>query len=246
MRHSLPSCWTLCIVGVLCALASGTSLAGVANAPPDTMAQRLLACTSCHGKDGAGSPHDPGVPSLAGKPAGYLLQQLVYFRTGQRHYPPMEYVTRQLSPQYMRQIADYFSQQDVPVHAGTAPALPAAVLARGKQLVDHGDPSLGVPSCKQCHGDRLTGVKPMVPGLAGLSYDYIRAQLQLWRSHKRGAGGTFCMGVVANRLRGDDVDAVAGWVASRPVPKDMSPVASRADAAPLPGWCVLGKGRGAS
>ena len=50
----------------------------------DTMAQRTLACTACHGEQGRAGP-DGYYPRLAGKPAGYLYNQLVNFREGRRH-----------------------------------------------------------------------------------------------------------------------------------------------------------------
>ena len=48
---------------------------------PDTMAARVLGCASCHGDKGQGT-NDDYFPRLAGKPAGYLYNQLVAFRDG--------------------------------------------------------------------------------------------------------------------------------------------------------------------
>ena len=47
------------------------------------MAARVLACASCHGDKGQGT-NDDYFPRLAGKPAGYLYNQLVAFRDGRR------------------------------------------------------------------------------------------------------------------------------------------------------------------
>ena len=80
-----------------------------------------------------------------------------------------------------------------------------------------------------------------MPGLAGLSYAYIDAQLDAWRTHRRATDGPGCMVVVANRMTGDDVAAVAAWLASQPPPADMRPLPAGAQREPLPGWCVLGK-----
>lgn len=226
--------------GIVLVLLSVPALYAATPPLSDSMEQRLAACTSCHGAHGAGSPEDTRIPRLAGKPAAYLRQQLEYFRTGKRHHAAMEYVVRQLSPDYLNRIAAYFASQEVPVHRHPVPALPAQVLARGEQLVRHGDPARGVPSCQSCHGERLTGVQPMMPGLAGLTYDYIRTQLTLWRSNGRTDEGMFCMGVVANRMRPGDIQAVSAWLAGQPAPPDMRPLASRDEAEPLPGWCVLG------
>ena len=43
---------------------------------PDTMAQRVQACTPCHGKEGRAT-NQGYFPRIAGKPAGYLANQLV-------------------------------------------------------------------------------------------------------------------------------------------------------------------------
>ena len=57
---------------------------------PDTMEARLRACVPCHGRQGEGTNNDY-FPRLAGKPAGYLMNQLTAFRDGRRRYPPMNY-----------------------------------------------------------------------------------------------------------------------------------------------------------
>ena len=222
--------------------AASASVAPVSAAPTvDPMQQRVAACASCHGARGEGLRGNDTVPRLAGKPAGYLLQQLEAFQDGQRHHAPMEYVVRQLSPAYLRQIADWFAAQQVPFHPAPVPTLPAAALARGEQLVRHGDAGRGIPSCQSCHGDTLTGVEPMMPGLAGLSYAYIDAQLAAWRKHQRSSDGPGCMVVVANRMTDDDVTAVAAWLASQVPPADLHPLPAKAQTEPLPGWCVVGK-----
>lgn len=224
----------------VCAAASATSPQNGAPAVPDTMEQRVAACTSCHGSKGAGAADDVLIPRLAGKPAGYLLQQLEYFQTGQRQHAPMEYVVRQLSPAYLRQIAEYFAQQDVPYRKLPVPAVSLETMRRGEQLVLRGDSTRGVPSCVSCHGVKLTGVQPMMPGLMGLSYGYLSAQLVSWRTRTRAAEGPYCMGVVANRMRESDITAVSAWLASHELPADLHPVPASAQTEPLPGWCVMG------
>lgn len=235
-RPMLRAAVMLCAFGVYAvAVAQDTT-----TSLPDDFEQRVAACTSCHGAHGAGTPDNALVPRLAGKPAGYLLQQLEYFQTGQRRHAPMEYVVRQLSPAYLRQIAGYFAQQEVPFDHLPVPAVSTEVMRRGEQLALRGDSTRGVPSCVSCHGDKLTGVQPMMPGLAGLSYDYLSVQLASWRTRSRAADGPYCMGVVANRMRESDLQAVAAWLASQPAPDDMRPVPASEHTEPLPGWCVMG------
>jgi len=188
---------------------------------PDTLQQRIAACTACHGVHGEGSSGNGFFPRLAGKPAGYLARQLGYFHDGLRKYAPMEYIVRQLSPAYMREIAGYFAAQQVPYTRSQVPDLPAATWRRGEQLVTSGDPSRGIPACQSCHGSQLTGVEPDIPGLAGLPYDYISSQLGSWRTGTRAAAAPDCMAKVAGRLNPSDITAVAAWLASRQPPADM-------------------------
>src|SRR5512138_3155460 len=70
--------------------------------PPDTMAARVLACATCHGAEGEGTS-DVYFPRLAGKPAGYLYNQLIAFREDRRKYPPMNYLLDFLPDPYLKQ-----------------------------------------------------------------------------------------------------------------------------------------------
>lgn len=53
---------------------------------PDTLAQRVLACAACHGKEERATIAGY-FPRIAGKPAGYLYNQLINFLEGRRQYP---------------------------------------------------------------------------------------------------------------------------------------------------------------
>ena len=205
------------------AFAAVPAVSSSSSAPPvpDTLQQRIAACTACHGTHGEGSPGSGFFPRLAGKPAGYLARQLADFQNGLRKYAPMEYTVRGLDPAYLREIAEYFAAQQVPYARSKVPALPAATLQRGEQLTREGDPARGVPACARCHGRELTGVQPDIPGLVGLPYDYISAQLGAWRTHTRATVAPDCMAEIAGRLNESDITAVAAWLASRELPADM-------------------------
>ncbi|NID14218.1 c-type cytochrome [Luteibacter yeojuensis] len=191
-------------------------------AVPDTLVQRIAACTSCHGEHGEGG--DNGFnPRLAGKPAGYLHRQMQDFQRGLRHYEIMEYMVSPLTDAYMQEIAEYFAGQDVPYAKHAVPPTTPVAMARGEQLATQGDPSRGVPACMACHGPNLTGVQPDTPGLVGLPYDYISAQLGAWRTNTRSTVEPDCMATIANRLTAADVSAVSAWLAQRPVPADVHP-----------------------
>ena len=226
-----------CLIPVL-GLAAAAASAQSASSVPDTMAQRLAACTSCHGGPNAAPALDPAgarryYPRIAGKPAGYLLNQLLNFREGRCQYPLMTWMVDHLSDDYLREIADYFSQQHLPVAVLPRAGLPAAELERGRILVTRGDATLKVPACIACHGERLTGALPAIPGLVGLPRDYINAQFGAWRNGARHAHAPDCMNTIAARLSLSDVAAVSAWLASAPLPADQAPAAALARPLPL-------------
>ena len=203
---------------------------------PATMAQRLIACTSCHARDGAAiATPDAYFPRIAGKPAGYLYNQLQNFRDGRRQYPMMTYMVDRLPDSYLLEIANYFANEHLPPPPPQPSSASAAVLERGRVLVMQGDKALKLPACVACHGQQLTGVAPAIPGLLGLPRDYINAQFGAWRNKVRRAHAPDCMGDIANRLSLSDVAAVSGWLGLQPVPPDARPAV--AIARPLPLAC---------
>ena len=212
---------------------------------PDTIQQRVAACTACHGVHGEGTPESGFFPRLAGKPAGYLARQLKDFQDGLRKYGPMEYTVRQLSPEYMQEIAEYFSAQEIPYTPSPMPRLSAGALARGEQLVTHGDASRQIPACAACHGSQLTGVRPDIPGLVGLPYDYISSQLGSWRTKTRSMVAPDCMAEIANRLSASDISAVSAWLAGRELPADMHAQPAGSVTPPLHCGVLGDKGDGA-
>jgi cytochrome c553 len=199
---------------------------------PDTMSQRLLACTSCHAKKDV---NDQYFPRISGKPAGYLYNQLVNFRDGRRQFPLMTYMVNHMSDEYLREIATHFAAEHLPPPPPQPSAAGAAVLERGRVLVMLGDPAIKMPACIACHGQQLTGVAPNIPGLLGLPRDYVNAQLGAWRNKTRRAHAPDCMGDIANRLTLPDINAISNWLGLQPVPPGAVP-ASGIDQ-PLPLQC---------
>ncbi|MGN6830192.1 c-type cytochrome [Paucibacter sp. M5-1] len=212
-------------------------VAGAAVAAPaveDSIAQRAQACTLCHGKQGRAAA-DGYHPRLAGKPQGYLYKQLLNFRDGRRDYGLMSDLIAPLSDAYLLELAGHFAQLELPYPAPQAPSVDAATLARGRALVLQGDPLRKLPACVQCHGEKLSGVQPFIPGLLGLPRDYLNGQLGAWRSGQRRAVAPDCMGHIAKQLQVEEINAVSQWLAAQPMPPGSKPAAALP--APLPMAC---------
>ena len=191
---------------------------------PDTLAQRLLACTACHGDQGRAS-NVGYLPRIAGKPAGYLYHQLLHFRDGRRANAAMTALLDTLSDAYLREIAGHFAALDLPYPPPPPAAWPAATLARGRALAESGEPSRGIPACTACHGSTLMGALPATPGLLGLPRDYLLGQLGAWKTGQRRALAPDCMARVVETLNADDIGALVAWLASQAPPAGAGPVA---------------------
>ena len=221
--------------GVICAAWAVLGAAAMAQREvPDTLAQRALACTTCHGAQGRVSA-EGYVPRIAGKPAGYMHRQMLAFRDGRRAHEGMARLMAHLTDDYLRELAQHFASLDLPYAVepdrSPRPAVTPAALRRGEALMRRGDPALDVPACESCHGAALAGVAPGVPGLLGLPRDYVLAQLGAWRNGTRRASAPDCMARIAQRLSATDVPAVADALAARPVPLRTKPADT-----PPPRW----------
>ena len=191
----------------------------------DSMEARVQGCVTCHGQSGQGTTNGY-FPRIAGKPAGYLYNQLVAFRDGTRKYPPMNYLVAYLPDGYLREMAEHFAKLRPPFATSEPANVDAATLARGRALATAGDARQGIPACVACHGSTFTGMEPGIPGLVGLRPTYIAAQLTRWRVGDRHAAEPDCMKRIASRLTDGDIDAVAAWLARQEAPKDPSPESS--------------------
>src|SRR3954464_6531662 len=103
-------------------------------AVPDTMEERVVACVQCH-SSATEATKDGFSPRIAGKPAGYLFNQLVSFRDGRRPYPPLVYLVQYMSDDYLREIADYFSRLDLPYPPSEKTILSPSQTERARQVV---------------------------------------------------------------------------------------------------------------
>src|SRR3954447_7151692 len=82
----------------------------------NSMEARVQGCVTCHGQSGQGTSNGY-FPRIAGKPAGYLYNQLIAFRDGTLRYTPMNYLVAYLPDSYLREIAEHFAKQRPPFAA---------------------------------------------------------------------------------------------------------------------------------
>lgn len=217
---------------LLAALLSSAHAANPAANVQDTMAQRMQACAVCHGKEGRAT-NAGYYPRIAGKPEGYLYNQLQNFKTGRRHNAAMGHLLQHMSDDYLREIAGYFAALDLPYPAAQAPALTAQQQLAAKQLVFEGAPQRKIPACVSCHGHEMAGMLPATPGLLTLPSDYLIGQLGAWRTGQRAATAPDCMAEVARRLTGDDIEVVSRWLSAQTLPAGTHAAPTSTEPLPL-------------
>jgi cytochrome c553 len=205
------------------AITSSASVSGSAAAMvdvPDTMEERVKPCVICHKQDDK-TGADGYYPRIAGKPDGYLYNQLRNFRDGRRYYRPMAILLENLSDEYLMEMARYFSRLKQPYPPPERMVSTPEEIKLVRKLIDDGDPARRIPSCRECHGKELMGTKPFIPGLLGLPRSYLIAQFGAWRS-----GGLMrrqsadCMSEIAKQLTPQESNAIAAWLAAQPIPQN--------------------------
>jgi cytochrome c553 len=190
---------------------------------PDTMAERMKPCTICHGEEDRTRP-DAYYPRIAGKPEGYLYNQLRNFRDGRRYYRPMAVLLENLSDEYLIEMARYFSALKQPYPPPERMVSRPDEIKLARKLIEEGDPGRKIPACRECHGKELMGTKPYIPGLLGLPSSYLIAQFGAWRSGglmRRQSGD--CMSEIAKQLTIQESNALAAWLAAQSVPANAAP-----------------------
>lgn len=107
--------FTLVLLAALPAIAPAagteTQTQSMDTAQQNRLLQRSLAavCANCHGTDGRGVPGSL-IPTLAGMPRDYMLEQFQDFRDGSRPATVMPQLVKGLTTEQMEQLATYFSR----------------------------------------------------------------------------------------------------------------------------------------
>jgi cytochrome c553 len=168
-------------------------------------------CAACHGADG-NSP-SPANPNLAGQQAAYITVQLEHFKSGVRNNAIMKSMADTLSPQDMRALGVYFSQQK-PKPMG---AKDRELALAGQAVFRGGNIATGMPACAACHSPEGVGIPSRYPRLSGQHPDYSLAQLKAFKAGERGmdSGGKDVngrvMAQVAARMSDKEMQSAAQY-----------------------------------
>jgi sulfide dehydrogenase cytochrome subunit len=108
MRTRFHTAISFCLLGFTLAASSTVSAQDASSA----LHQRANAamCANCHGSEGR-TVKDSTVPSIAGLPRDYMIQQMHAFKDGSRPATIMHQITKGLSEAQIASLADYFAAQ---------------------------------------------------------------------------------------------------------------------------------------
>jgi len=161
----------------------------------DDIEAKAQACAACHGQNGV--PTDPKtIPIIWGQQQSYLVKQLHDYRSGDRESPIMSPIAKQLAQEDLRKIAAYFA-------AKSWPAQPAAAAAAS--------PPKGMAQCQPCHQPNFEGGPPG-PRLAGLSYEYLLAEMRSFAADARSNNED--MPKFMQALTDGEIDAMARYLSA--------------------------------
>ena len=181
--------------------------AAPAAAKPDLERGKQVAatiCAACHGPDGNSAV--PANPILAGQHADYIAAQLAAYKSGARANPIMAGMTAALTPEDMRSVAAWFSQQTPKPSA----AKDKALATRGQQIWRGGIRQVSVPACAGCHGAAGAGIPSQYPRLAGQYADLTFAWLKAFAD---GSRANSVMAGIAAKMSEADMKAVSEYAA---------------------------------
>lgn len=170
-------------------------------------------CQSCHLEQAQGNPA-VHAPALAGHEAAYLERQLRHFKTGAR-------AADDAIATPMKAVADGLSEQDIPQltsYIASLPRQPRALGTPDAAVKDKGY-RIYIGSCGACHGGKAEGIAALNAPALYQDSAYLKRQLELFRSGKRGFDKTDKpgrqMARMANTLQEDaDIDAVVAYIST--------------------------------
>jgi cytochrome c553 len=182
-------------------LAAVVFCAGVGFAQSVPLAERIQLCGTCHGEDG--NSRMPNIPSLAGQPEFFMLNQLVLMREGVRQVEVMTPFVKDLKDDEINALASHYAKlapkaSDEPVDQ--------ALAKRGAEVAT-------ARRCASCHLPNLAGQEQM-PRLAKQRIDYLIVTMKAYRDNPRPGADTAMSAAIAG-VPDADLTALAHYAASR-------------------------------
>jgi cytochrome c553 len=193
----VPRPWRPLIVGLAAAFFS----VGGAAAQSMPLAERVAQCGACHGEDG--NSRMEKIPSLAGQPAFFVLNQLFLMRENVRRVEPMMPFVKDLKDEDLTVLSQHYAALEA---KPSDEAIDRSLIERGAALAE-------ARRCGSCHLPSLVGQEQM-PRLAKQRVDYLIEALKAFRDSTRAGADTLMSAAVAG-LPDADLTALAHFAASR-------------------------------
>jgi len=165
------------------------------------VAQRVEQCGTCHGEDG--NSRMEKIPSLAGQPEFFIVNQLFLMREKVRPVEAMTPFVKDLKDEDIIALAKHFA---------ALPAKPSGEKI-DPALAERGGTLAGSLRCVSCHLPDLSGTQQM-PRLAKQRLDYTIDALKAYRDDKRPGADTIMTAVLLG-LSDSDLAALAHYATSR-------------------------------
>lgn len=175
--------------------------------PAIAKATATTVCQNCHGP--RGDSISATFPRLNGQPADYIDAQLKNFRSHSRTDPHarayMWGMASQLDDALIAGLAKYYAAQ-----TPTPPQSGGDLSAVGKKIFMNGVAAENIPPCAACHGEHAEG-NGQFPRLAGQHADYLKKQLEAFRSTLRESD---IMHANTKEMRDSEIEALVSYLAN--------------------------------
>ena len=181
-------------------LAAAAFCIGAALAQGGPLSERIQTCGACHGEDG--NSRMENIPSIAGQPAFFIVNQLILMRERVRPVEAMEPFVKDLKDEDMTALADHFAK--LPPRSSDEKFDPVQV-QRGEEIA-------AARRCGSCHLPTLAG-QEQIPRIGKQRVDYLVKSLKEFRDGTR-LGADTNMSVPVVGLSDADLAALAHYAAS--------------------------------
>jgi cytochrome c553 len=165
------------------------------------LAERIAQCGACHGEDG--NSRIENIPSLAGQPEFFMLNQLVLMREGVRRIEAMTPFVKDLTDADITALAKHYASLEP---KRSEERIDPTLVERGAALAVQ-------RRCASCHLPSLVGQEQM-PRLAKQRTDYMIETLKAFRDDRRSGADTSMTATVLG-LSDADLAALAHYAAAR-------------------------------